>query len=102
MLEKVKVTGVKWFQDSIDGKAFDTGTAFIEERLDESKGRAKGYACTPYRLGSAALAQVLAKREMPLVCEVEFDRVTNGKETQIIIADIRPLGEKSPPVAKAA
>lgn len=90
-MDKVKVTGVKWFSGEIDGKKIDSGTVFVEERLDERRGTAKGYAATAYKLSSSAAAQVLAKRDMPLQCEVEFERVTNGKESETIIADIRPL-----------
>lgn len=100
MSDKVKVTGVKWFKGNIDGKEFDSGTAFVEERLDDRRGTAKGYAATPYKLSSSAIAQALSKREFPLICEVEFDRVTSGKESETIIADIRPQG--AAPTAKAA
>lgn len=100
-MDKVKVTGVKWFKGNIDGKDFDTGTAYIEERLDDRRGTAKGYAATPYKLSSSATAQALAKREFPLACEVEFERVTTGKESETIIGDIRPAGAQAP-TAKAA
>ena len=97
MKEKVKVTGAKWFEGEIEGKKLNSGTVFIEERLDDRRGTAKGYGSTPYKLGGAATAQALAKREFPLVCEVEFERVTNGKgESESIIVDIRPADDKAP------
>lgn len=100
-MDKVKVTGVKWFKGNIDGKEFDTGTAFVEERLNDSRGTAKGRASTAYKLSSSATAQALAKREFPLVCEVEFDRVTDGKgSSETIIADIRPAMDEAPTPGK--
>lgn len=101
-MDKVKVVGVKWFKGNIDGKDLDSGTVFVEERLDDRRGTAKGYASTPYKVSSSAVAQALAKREMPLVCQVEFDRVTNGKDSETIIADIRPSEDQAPPARKAA
>lgn len=90
MSDKVKVTGVKWFKGNIDGKDIDSGTVFVEERLDDRRGTAKGYAATPYKVGASAIAQALSKREMPLLCDVDFDRVSNGKDSETIIAHIQP------------
>jgi hypothetical protein len=101
-MDKVKVTGVKWFTGNIDGKDIDSGTVFVEERLDDRRGTAKGYAATAYKLGGAATAQALAKREFPLLCEVEFERVSNGRDSETIITDIRPhVGAATQP-SKAA
>ena len=44
MLEKVKVTGITFFKDTIDGKQIDSGAAFVEENLNFQSGRAKGTA----------------------------------------------------------
>lgn len=96
MTDKVKVTGVKFFKGSVEGKDYDSTTIFVEERLDDRQGRAKGYATIAYKHGSSAVAQVLMKREFPLVCEVEFDRVTNGKESETIIAHIKPMDAEIP------
>ncbi|WP_281783645.1 hypothetical protein [Sinimarinibacterium flocculans] len=104
-MDKVKVTGVKWFDGEIDGKKINSGTAFVEERLDERRGTAKGRAATAYKLSSAAAAQALARRDFPLVCNVEFDRVTDGKgNSETIIADIRPALEEveTPPATGKA
>ncbi|MDB5970104.1 MAG: hypothetical protein JWQ90_2554 [Hydrocarboniphaga sp.] len=91
-MDKVKVSGVRWFLGNIDGKDFNTGTVFVEERLDDRRGTAKGKASTPYKLANSAAAIALSKREFPLTCEVEFERVTNGKgESETFIVDIRPM-----------
>ena len=91
MADKVKVIGAKWFKGNIDGKDLDSGTVFIEERLDDRRGTAKGFAASAYKVSSAAAAQAIANRgDFPLTCIVEFERVTNGKESETIIADIRP------------
>ena len=99
-MDKVRVTGCKWFKGNIDGKDLDSGTVFVEERLDDRRGTAKGRAATAYKVSSSAVAQALAKRDFPLMCDVEFERVSNGRESETIIADIRPSVEE--PVKKAA
>lgn len=103
-IEKVKVTGVKFFKDSIDGKAIDSGKVFIEESLDFTTGRAKGYATQEYSVGKADIAQALMHNEFPFVAEVEFLRVTNGDVSKNIVSSVRPLEriDNGKPEKKAA
>ncbi|WP_368648909.1 hypothetical protein ABRY95_04745 [Castellaniella ginsengisoli] len=95
-IEKCKVTGVKFFTGTIDGKKIDSGKIFIEEQLDFTTGRAKGYASQEYNLGSAEAVQGLMHNPFPFVAEVEFVRVTNGDTTKNIVTGVRPL-EMVPP-----
>jgi len=105
-VERVKVTGVKFFKGAIDGKELDSGKLFIEELLDFTKGRAKGYATTEYALGSAEKAQGLMHNEFPLVADVEFVTVTNGDVSKRIVMAVKPLEIAKPlpgqAIAKAA
>ncbi len=91
MLEKVKVTGVTFFNDTIDGKKIDSGSVFVEEFLDESTGRSKGYATQKYPLGNADSAKAIMHNTFPLVCEVEFRRVTNGNVSKNTVHSIKPV-----------
>jgi len=102
-MDKVKVIGAKWFKGNIDGKELNSGTLFIEERLDDRRGTAKGYAATPYKLSSSERAEALAKHGFPLECEVEFERMSNGKgDSENVIVAISPLVRPSPAVGAAA
>lgn len=103
-VEKVKITGVKFFQGNIDGKEFDSGTIFVEEMLDFTTGRAKGYATQAYKAGKAEVSmQLMARHEFPCVAEVEFLRVTNGNETKNVIANVVVIPHDiSKPEKKAA
>jgi hypothetical protein len=92
MIEKVKVTGVTFFKDTIDGKPIDSGAVFIEEHLNFQTGRAKGTATQKYPLGDAQKAKAIIHNEFPLICEVEFVRVTNGNVSKNIVNSIKPLG----------
>ncbi|MDP3511442.1 MAG: hypothetical protein Q8S20_01725 [Sulfuritalea sp.] len=101
-IEKVKVTGVKFFKGDIDGKGIDSGKVFIEESLDFTTGRAKGYATQEYSLGKAELAQALMHNEFPMLCEVEFLRVTNGDVSKNIVNSVRPVERVAAEHAKKA
>lgn len=90
-IERVKVMGVKFFKGDIDGKGIDSGKVFIEEALDFTTGRAKGYASQEYSLGKAELAQAIMVHDFPVICEVEFLRVTNGDTSKNIVTNLRPI-----------
>ena len=91
MLERVKVTGVTFFKDTIDGKSIDSGAVFIEEHLNFQTGRSKGTATQKYPLGDASKAQALMHNDFPLICEVEFMRVTSGTVSKNIVNSIKPI-----------
>ena len=101
MLEKVKVTGVTFFKDTIDGKPIDSGAVFIEEHLNFQTGRAKGTATQKYPLGDASKAQSLMHNEFPLICEVEFIRVTTGQVSKNVVNSIKPIAA-APSASKPA
>lgn len=91
MLEKVKVTGVTFFNDEINGKRIDSGAVFIEEHLNFTKGRAKGTATQKYPLGEASRAQALMHLDFPIMAEVEFIRITNGNVSSNVVQTIKPV-----------
>lgn len=94
-IERMKVTGVKFFRGEIDGKVIDSGKVFIEEHLDFTTGRAKGYATQEYALGKAEAAQAIMHNEFPLICDVEFMRVTNGDVSKNIVVGLKPISSQS-------
>lgn len=96
-IEKVKVTGVKFFDGNVDGKNIDSGTVFIEQLLDFRNGTAKGFAATAYPLASSKEAKALMNHEYPLVCEVEFLTLTTGKGPKTVVNSLRPVPAASAP-----
>jgi hypothetical protein len=91
MLEKVKVTGVKFYNGEINGDSIDSGSVFIEESLDITSGRAKGKATQKYPLGNSEAAKAIMHNEFPLVCEVEFVRITDGIKGKTVVNSIKPI-----------
>ena len=95
-VERVKVCGISFFDDEIDGKRVDSGSCFVEESLDFTSGRAKGYATQKYRLANSAAAKALmAAHEFPVLCDVEFIRVTNGRESKNVVGAIKAVDQAS-------
>jgi hypothetical protein len=96
-VSREKVTGVKFFVGNVEGKDYDSGKIFVEEALDFTRKTAKGYATVEYALADSAAAKAIMHNEFPLVCDVEFMRVTNGDTSKNIVVSVKPieLGKKA-------
>lgn len=99
-VSKCKIMGVAHFHDSIDGKDIDSGTIFIEEALDESSGRSKGFRAVEYKTPDHVLAKALLHNAFPLMAEVTFmSKVTKGSQSLSIVS-VKPV--QFAPTQKAA
>jgi hypothetical protein len=99
------VKGAGFFNDKIDGELIDSGSVFIEEQLDESKGRAKGFRTVEYRCENHELAARLCKGELPAQFDVQFEIVTSKRGQVIRVVDAVAFKGTPPqpqPMAKAA
>lgn len=89
---KVKVLGMKGSKGQMDnGKAFDSTKVYIETRLDESQGNQKGFAGAEYNFGLAYEFDKYKHLPFPMMAEVEFEQITNGKTVKTVIASLKPL-----------
>lgn len=97
-IEKVKVTGISFFDGTLDdGKHIDSGKVFVEHLLDFRRGTAKGYSTTAYPLASSKEAKALMAHDFPLVCEVEFLDLSTNKGPKRVINALRPVPAASAP-----
>ena len=99
------VKGVAFFNDKIDGEAIDSGSIFIEEELDDSKGRAKGYRTVEYKCADSQLPRALIHNTFPVLCDVTFEITMTKRGQSITVADARPVSGKPvnpAPMPKAA
>jgi len=87
---KAKITGMKFFKDTVDGKAYDSTKLFIETDLDDSQGAAKGYASTEYPFDKSDEFHRLAHLSFPFMAEVTIELVTNGKVQKQRVVAIKP------------
>ncbi len=98
------VKGAAFFNDKIDGELIDSGTVFIEESLDESTGRAKGFRTVDYRCPDHQIAKALIARQLPEELEVQFEIATSKSRQVIRVAGFRAVTAKPnpSPMPKAA
>jgi hypothetical protein len=103
--KQVPVKGVSFFADKIDGEQINSGAVFIEEQLDDSKGRAKGFRTVEYKTPDSELPKALIHNTFPVLCEVVFEITTTKRGQAITVVDARPVSGKPvnpAPMPKAA
>jgi hypothetical protein len=93
------VTGVKFFDDNVEGKHYQSTTVYCLIDMDESRKNAKGQATAEYKHESPALFRKLQDLAFPVNCELVLDQVTNGKMVKTIVLDVRPLPSNQVPKA---
>ncbi|MDP9123063.1 MAG: hypothetical protein M3N82_00410 [Pseudomonadota bacterium] len=104
-MSRMEITGFKRFKGSVDGKAIDSAKVFVRVKLDGSRNsadqRAEGYATEELRVDPAILKRI-EHNPMPMICEVETERVSNGREAKDVVVDIRPVESAPAKPLKAA
>lgn len=86
----VTVTGLKKFKGDIEGKSFDSTTAFIQLDLDDSKGTARGLATQDFNIGLSDEFDKLQAIKLPFDAEATFELVTSGKTQKQRIISLVP------------
>lgn len=102
---KVKVTGVKFFTGTVDGKQINSGKLYTEcaldhTRNDSEKQWAQGVFSEEWKVPVEAVKRVM-HLSLPFMAELEVTRMGNGKEAREVVSDIKPL-ELVKPVKAAA
>jgi hypothetical protein len=110
----VEVCGMKAFKGTIDGKSIDSGTLFARVKLDARNNKVgehelnfkAGEAVEEWRMPNAAAVMSISHQQVPFVCSLEVERVSNGRETKDVVVgctvssqNARPAPE---PLKKAA
>lgn len=94
-MARFKVVGFKRFEGNIDGKDISSAKLFVEVRLDDSRNGdkqfAKGIAVEEIKLPGAELVRRIEHLPVPFMCEIETERVSNGRESREVVLDLRPL-----------
>lgn len=106
----VEVVGLKAFKGAVNGEAIDSGKLFARVKFDQrynEKGKAfsSGQFVEEWRLPSAEHVFRMQHIPLPFMCDLDVDRVSNGKETKEVVVDCRPIETVKPlaqPLQKAA
>lgn len=86
-----RVMGASYFNDSIEGQQHDFTTIHVEMGLDESTGRAKGFAGQSMKWGDASNFAKIKHLPFPFEAELTVELVTSGKVQKQRIVELRPL-----------
>lgn len=95
--KQVPIKGVSFFADKIDGEAINSGAVFIEEALDDSKGRAKGFRTVEYKCPDSELPRSLIHNTFPLLCDVVFEITTTKRGQSITVVKATPARSQQQP-----
>lgn len=94
----VEISGATFFNDSVEGRAFDNSKLYCAIDLDDTNGRAFGRGSYAYPGMTSEIYQRLlplyeeAKaRGLPLMAEVDKREVLKGGKSTTIICAVRPL-----------
>ena len=89
IIQKEKVTGFEFFDGN---KEFDKSAAFhIEESLDFTTGRKKGFGTGKYKAPSIDIVKSMFHLELPFIAEVEWVQVQKGGSSTRVIKSIKPV-----------
>jgi len=91
-MAKVTVTGMKASKGTLEnGQAYDSTKVFVQTRLDDSKGNAKGFAIAEYNFGDAATFDKYKHLPFPFLAEMETEAITSGRVMKTIVVALNPI-----------
>ena len=91
---RMEITGLKRFKGVIDGKEINSGAVFVRIKLDDTRNNldsVKKGECTEELRVDPAIIKAVEHNTFPLLCEVETERVSNGRESREVVIAIRPI-----------
>lgn len=104
-MSRMEITGFKRFKGVLEGKEINTAKVFVRVKIDASRNNidqfAGGFCTEELRLDPAILKRI-EHNTFPLICDVDTERVSNGKEAREVVTDIRPVEAAPAKPLKAA
>lgn len=96
------VHGVAYFDGEIDGKKLNSGTLFVKQEMDNSRGNAKGERTVEKKCDSAEIVKRLMHLEFPIKCRIVYEERVSKSAERLIVIDCTPIGSAKTPLPKAA
>ncbi|MFZ6776228.1 hypothetical protein ACO0LD_05295 [Undibacterium sp. Ji83W] len=91
-MTKVTVTGMKASKGTLEsGQAYDSTKVYVQTRLDDSKGNAKGFATVEYNFGEASEYDKFKHLTFPFIAEMETEMITSGRAMKTIVTGLTPI-----------
>lgn len=93
---RVKILGMKSSSGQLDnGTVFDFTRVFVETELDETSGKAKGFAVEDYKFGKSDTFSAYKHLEFPFSADAEFDLTTSGSKSVTSIISLTPVARSA-------
>ncbi|MRR17868.1 MAG: hypothetical protein EG826_15580 [Deltaproteobacteria bacterium] len=97
MIVRGIVTGMKAFNDNVEGTHYDSTTLFVETDLDDGTSMAKGKATQAFKFGTSEEYKKLQHNPFPFSAELTMKQVTNGKNgMKTVVTAIKPIKLEQP------
>lgn len=96
------VHGVAFFDGEIDGKKLNSGTLFVKQEMDNSRGNAKGERTVEKKCDNSEIVKKLMHLEFPIKCKIVYEERVSKSAERLIVIDCVPLSSARSPVQKAA
>lgn len=88
---QVTCVGMKSSKGEFEGTAYDYTRAFCLEDVDTTKGTMLGQGVVEHNIGDSREMDKFKHLPFPVKCEAEFELVTNGKASKIVVRGFRPV-----------
>ncbi|WP_428717289.1 hypothetical protein [Undibacterium curvum] len=86
------ITGMKGSKGNLEnGQAYDSTKVYVQTRLDDTKGNAKGFAIAEYNFGDSSNFDKFKHLSFPLHAEIEVETITSGRAMKHVITAVKPL-----------
>jgi len=91
MEQVMQVKGVAFFDGTVEGTEYKTGTVFIDEPLDESKNNAKGSRSVAYPATDSEVIKRIFNQQFPLTAKVVIETQTMKKTQRLVVSSVVPV-----------
>lgn len=94
MKQTITLLGAKRSVGKLDnGSAYDSTKLYAQVPMNTSADTV-GFAIAEYNWGDSTNFAKIQNLTFPLQAELDFELVTNGKNSKLIVVDVKPLDKK--------
>ena len=102
----IKVVGMKAFKGFVNKDGINSGTLFAEVKMDSRHNKQgenfkAGIAMEEWKMPDADAVFRMQHIPVPFLCELEIERVSNGRESKEVVISARPVEHAQPKPAAA-
>ena len=97
----IKVVGMKAFKGFVNKDGINSGTLFAEVKMDSRHNKQgenfkAGIAMEEWKMPDADAVFRMQHIPVPFLCELEIERVSNGRESKEVVISARPVEHAQP------